>query len=151
MAKILKVKIEVTHVNNATQYVGYPKEWMDNKSKISSILYPQDRTDEVVENGKIYHIVYPVLPDDVYELMKNLPICSEPDLSELSRYADKHAPQITRISDQEKVLQILSKAALEEKLTKEEKDALNPDNPTPGIIKSKKWIDTLQDYGVTNV
>ena len=149
--KILKVKIEVTHEGGATQYVGYPKEWLDNKSKISIILYPQDRTDEVMENGKIYHIVYPILPDDVYDLMKGLPICSEPNLDELTTYSDKHMPQITKITDQDKVLSILAKVALDEKLTKEDRDALNPENSARGISKSKRWIDNLKDYGVTNV
>lgn len=151
MSKILKVKVEVTHINGATQYVGYPKEWLDNKSKISAILYPADRTDEVSENGKTYQIVYPIIPDDVYDLMKNLPICSEPNLAELTAYADKHVPQTIRITDQDKVLAILAKAALDEKLTKEEKDALDPNNPTAGVTKTKKWTENLITYGVTNV
>ena len=149
--KILKVKIEVTHVNGATQYVGYPREWLDNKERIPTILYPSDKTDEIIEGGKIYQVVYPILPDDVYDIMKRLPICSEPTKAEIEAYSDKHLPQTIIINDQNKILTILAKAALEEKLTKEEKDALNPDKPTSGVTKTKKWTDNLIEYGVTNI
>jgi hypothetical protein len=149
--KILKVKIEVTHNNGATQYVGYPKEWLDNKEKISNILYPGDRTDEVGEGGKLYQIVYPVLPDDLYDKMKNLPICSEPNLAELTAYSDKHAPQVERITDENKVIGILAKTAQGKVLTKADKDALDPENPTPGITKTKRWIDEIKQYGITNL
>ena len=150
--KLLKVKIEVTHVNGATQYVGYPRIWLDNKERIQEILYPADRTDEVNENGKLYQIIYPVLPDDVYEQMKNLSICYEPNLIELTAYSEKHAPQFERITDEKKVLAILAKVALGEELSKEEKDTLDPEKPASGISKSKKWIDGIREkYADLNI
>ena len=149
--KILKVKIEITHDNGATQYIGYPKIWLDNKEKIKEILYPSNRTDEVGEGGKLYQIVYPILPDDLYEQMKTLPICSEPDPAELAAYSDKHAPQAERITDEKKVIAILAKTARGEVLAKADKDALDPENSTPGITKSKRWVDEIKKYGITNL
>lgn len=149
--KILKVKIEVTHENGGTQYIGYPKIWLDNTNKIPEILYPKDRTDEVDENGKTYQIVYPVLPDDLYEKMKDLPICSEPNLTEFTIYSDKHAPSVEVINNQQKVISILAKVGRKQILTKQEENALDPDNQEIGINKTEKWTDKIQKYGITNI
>ena len=70
--KVLKAKICITHKNGATQYIGYPQIWLDNKEKIPMILYPNDRSDEILNReGKLCQIVFPVVPDDLaMELLK---------------------------------------------------------------------------------
>ena len=64
--KVLKAKIEVVHPNGtSTEYKDYPQVWLDNKEKLQAILYPKDRSDEVSENGKLYQILYPLVPDEL--------------------------------------------------------------------------------------
>jgi len=46
-------------------------------------------------------------------------------------------PQVTKITDQNKVLELVSKVALGKTLTAKEKKVLDPDDPTQGIGKSE--------------
>lgn len=149
--KLLKAKIEVTHENGATQYVGYPQLWLDNKEKIPAILYPKDRTDELDENGKTYQIVYPVVPDDLHPEFLQDALFSEPDLIELQAYNDKHSPSIEKISDADRVLSILTKVARNEALTPEEKLALDPASTEPGVTTTKDFLQIAKDYGCDNI
>jgi len=46
-------------------------------------------------------------------------------------------PQVTRVTDQEKMLLLVAKVARDGKLTADEKAALDPDDPSLGIGKSR--------------
>lgn len=48
-------------------------------------------------------------------------------------------PQVTRVNDEQKVLLIVAKAALNEKLSPADKRALDPEDPTPGVGRSKPF------------
>ena len=140
--KILKALVKVNHDNGGTQYI-YPQIWLDNKENIPTILYPTDRSDEV--DG--CQIVYPVVPDDVADLLLQNEGFSVADSVELQAYSDKHYPIVDRVVDQNKVITILAKATLGAALSTEEKNALDPTNPEPGIIKTKSFIEIARDYG----
>ena len=59
---------------------------------------------------------------------------------------NKWTKQTEKIVDLEKVLMILAKVAREEPLNQTEKDAINPDNPEPGINKSKPFEESLNEF-----
>lgn len=145
--KIIKAKVLITHDNNATQYF-YPQIWLDNKEKIPSILYPQDRTDEVADSNKLYQIVYSIVPDDLYAELLKLPEFSVPSQAEVQSYTDKHAPKRETMQDEGKVLSILAKVGRGVILNQQEKDALNPAHPEKGLGMSKDFVETCNDYGV---
>lgn len=150
--KILKAKIEVSHANGGTEYLGYPAMWLAHKEKIPAILYPTDRSDEIEEGGKTYQFVYPCVPDDVADILLSSPdgLITLADQSEVVAYADKHLPSREIISDQSKVLAIVAKAARGEKLNEAEVNALDPEHPDEGVTKTKPWLDRVTEaYGVT--
>lgn len=51
-----------------------------------------------------------------------------------------------KITDATRVIQILAKVARKESLTAEEEKAIDPNDPTPGIVKSKSFEESLNDY-----
>ncbi len=149
--KVIKASIEVTHENGGTQYVGYPKVWLDNKERIPAILYPNDRTDEVQKDGKLSQVVYPVIPDDleVAFLAEGFELA---DPAELKAYSDKHTPSRETITDQTKILMILSKVALDTPLTQKEKEALDPTKPEAGITLTKTFVEMVKEqYAPDNI
>lgn len=145
--KILKAKIETNHEGNKTTNI-HPDIWIANKERIPTVLYPQDRTDEIVENGKLYKIAYPVVPDDLADEFIKDPNFSLADKTELTVYSNKHCPVRNITTDQNRVNDILAKIALDKPLTQEDKDAINPDHPAKGINKSQSFIELAQSYGV---
>jgi len=151
--KILKALIEVQHPDaNSTQYMGYPQVWLDNKERIPAILYHSTREDEIQQDGKLYQTAFLVVPDDLaVELLKEENI-TEAARPEVDSFAAKHYPIKTMINDQDAVLAITAKAALGETLTKEEKDALDPNSPVKGIIKTKPWVEAIEEqYGTVEL
>ena len=70
------------------------------------------------------------------------------EITEEEALADgnKWTRQTEKIVDQEKVLMILAKVARNEPLNQTEKDAIDPDNPEPGINKSKPFEESLNEF-----
>ena len=54
-------------------------------------------------------------------------------------------PQVTKITDENKILDILDKVHNSQGLTQLEKDVINPDNAELGINKSTAFTDMLND------
>lgn len=149
--KVIKAKIKVTHDGGATQYV-YPKLWMDNVSRIPQVTYPNDRSDEVIDKSETFQIVYPVVPDDLYEemLTKEPDVFSVADQIEFEAYSDKHYPQKEIITDTNAVLVVLARAQKGEVLTQGDKDILDPNSPVQGISRTERVVDTvITKYGAT--
>lgn len=145
--KLLKAKVKITHNDGATQYT-YPQIWLNNKERIPSILYPKDRTDELVEGNALYQVVFPVVPDDLYDEFLKLPEFSIPSQAEVQSYTDKHLPKREVMQDESKVLSLLAKVGRGNALTQQEKDALDPAHPTKGLGMSKDFVEICNDYGV---
>jgi len=147
--KIIKAKIKVTHDGGGTQYV-YPQIWLDNVANIPMVTYPNDRTDEVVDRTGSYQIVYPAVPDELYNKMlaEHPEIFSVANRLEFETYSDKHYPVKDRITDQDAVMTVLAKVALKEVLTETDEAVINPTSPTAGINKTERVVDTVtQKYG----
>lgn len=149
--KILKAKIYVDRSGGNTTYI-YPQEWLDNKEKFPSILYPSDRTDDGVDAKGTFQYVYPIMDDTTADMLiaKYADEFTTTSLPEVTAYADKHAPKKTVINDQQKVITLMAKALLGgtlEVLTKEEKDALDPKKSTNGIVETPAWTDIITQYG----
>ena len=143
--KLIKAKIEVEHPNaSSTRFVGYPREWLDNKEKIVSVLDPGDRKEEIEENGKIYKILYAVCQDDIFDLLTSLEGIESADKQVARAYAEQKYPPRMITTDQEAVNAVLVKVAKGETLTKKEKEAIDPDFPEPGVSRTKNWIDNVE-------
>lgn len=145
--KLLKAKVKITHNGGGTQYT-YPQIWLDNKERIPAILYPKDRTDELVEGNMLYQVVFPVVPDDLYDELLRLPEFSIPSQTEVRAYTDKHAPKREVMQDEEKVLSLLAKVGRGATLNQQEKNALDPAHPEKGLGMSKDFVEVCNDYGV---
>jgi hypothetical protein len=146
--KVLKAKIYVDRSQGNTTYT-YPQEWLDNKEKFPSILYPADRTDDATDVGGTYQFVYPIMDDATADAL----LAKYPDsffstsLAEVSAYAEKHAPQTTVINNQTKVLTLIAKTVIGQTLTQLEKDALDPTKSVDGVITTPPWTDQITQHG----
>jgi hypothetical protein len=147
--KVIKAKIKVDQSQGSTQY-EYPSIWLANKERIPMIVYPNDRSDQVSDEKGEYQIVYPVVPDDLYEEMLKLhPEQFEPaGQAEFEQYADKHHPRKVVTLDQNKVNEIVSKIALGKPVTKDEKNSINPEVDGGAVVKSKRVVDEVIEMGV---
>lgn len=149
--KIIKAKIKVTHDNGGTQYV-YPQLWLDNKERIPMISYQSDRTDEITTGQNTYQTCYPLVPDDLYAQMlaQHPEIFSVTNQVEFEAHSAKHNPTKQTITDKDALLTFLTKVALGETLTKEEKDKLDPKKEGAFITETPKEIDVaITKYGAT--
>ncbi|MBW1976261.1 MAG: hypothetical protein JRI45_12000 [Deltaproteobacteria bacterium] len=59
---------------------------------------------------------------------------------------NKWTKQREKIIDEQKVIGILAKVARDKPLTQREKNALDPDNPEPGINKSRSFGEGLNEF-----
>lgn len=72
--------------------------------------------------------------------------CVEVNDAEAEADGGKWMPQGEKIVDQNKVMSILAKIGRGEELTKQEKDALDPDKDEPGINKTKSFKDAHKEH-----
>ena len=153
--KLLKANIEVIHPDAKSTKYNYPGEWLENKepSKMPAVLFPENRSDEFERGGRIYQTLYPVVTDEVADILLALGgDFSLAELADVQAYADKHAPQRVIPTDASKVLEILAKNALGGVLTEEDRAALDPNNPTSrGLSISQSFIDLAKEYGCDNI
>lgn len=145
--KILKAKVYVDQSGGKTTYI-YPQVWLDNKEKFPAIMYPNDRTDQGTDEGGTYQWVYPVVPDDLAATLLALPEFSAPTRADVQAYADKHWPAVETILDSTKVLTVVAKILRQEALTLDERKALDPADPTPGVNRTVDFLKRAEtDYG----
>ena len=119
--KILKVKIDMQHKGGVTHH-NYPPQY--DAEKIQILGYGKG------------HCIGWVKDVDAPKFLES------PDIVEMNRDntvldLEDWNPQVERITDDKKVIQILAKVARGEILTQIEKDAINPDNPERGINKTE--------------
>lgn len=150
--KVLKAYIEIEHPSpTSTNYIGYPQLWLDNATRIPLVLTPNDRSDEVVHNGKLCQILYPVVPDDLLDQFLAIDGITLADPNELEAYSDKHTPRTESITHERVFNKIMLKFMRGEPLSKKDRDALDPTNPEPGVTMSKSFTDLADEYGATNL
>lgn len=69
----------------------------------------------------------------------------EVDLNDAKTIGDNWTEQTEKITDEKKVLMICAKAIRGEALSQAEKDAIDPEKDTPGIIRTKKFSEILDE------
>lgn len=145
--KIIKAKVYIDQDTGSTVY-HYPDIWLKNKESIPAILYPQDRSDQGTDERGKFQIIYPVVPDDLATELLKLPEFSPANQKELEQYSLKHQPIKEVITDQSTVIKATLKLAKGQSLAQKEIDALDPDSPEPGIVKTKAWhVFVEEEYG----
>jgi DNA mismatch repair ATPase MutS len=143
--KILKVKIGRNQGVNGTVYT-YPVEY--DPSKIQVLCYEttnMDNYDGVVDRGNDYEYCVGVVQDaDAAEFLVSADI-EELDYSTATTDCATWVKQVEKITDQTKVLSILSKVHNSEALTAEEEAAIDPNDTTTGINNSKSFQEMLDE------
>ena len=145
--KIIKAKVYIEQTNSVTRYTEYPTGWLENKSSIPDILYPQDRTDHGTDEKGLFQILYAVVEDDAYEVIIQSPLTSVPTREEIETYQAKHRAVREVVKNEDNVIKILAKTARGIELNQKEKDVLDPEKSEEGINKSRTFLDTAEnDY-----
>lgn len=145
--KILKARIKRgPNAKGGTHYT-YPPNYDATKIKFGPVY----EKDAKINHDKYQDIIFGVLDGDEVEFLKDNGVVDGEHTFTVSEISQESAntlgntwvDQINKIVDQTEVLRICAKAAIGEVLTKEEKDALNPDNATLGINKTQTFEESL--------
>lgn len=150
MKKLIRVRIQRNQTANLVSY-KYPSKY--DETKIQVICYENQITGKMADinnRGNVDEYLIGVVEDiylnsfvdgiDIVEITRN----------QAEQFVDQDLDtKYSRVIDQKKVLLILAKAALDEKLTKEDKDVLDPKNTeSGGIIETKSYKERFDQYGV---
>jgi len=130
MSKIVKVKIKMEDLAGGGTHNVYPKGY--NASKISVLAY--GGSEETI--GRFGYCIGIVKDEDLTSFLQTDDIVEILE-EEANEFGRKYRPQRVTISDQNKVIEILAKSALDNKLSDEDKKAINPEDETLGINKTK--------------
>ena len=145
MSKILKVKVgrEMTP-GKGTHYV-YPPEY--DPQKIEVLCYESVGEEKKVKdrgNRGYEYLIGVVKNEDSVGFLKSRDII-EVDENKASVLGRVWRPHVERITDTNRVLLILSKVARNEPLTEEDRKSIDPEESTPGIVKSKIFDELLRN------
>ena len=143
--KILKVKIKRTQTASGTHY-EYPKEYI--ASKINVLCYetmsPTGDTD-VKNRGNTDEFCIGVVQDkDAAGFLKSADIV-EVDKATAKTLGVRWTVQVEKINNQDEVIRIAKKIVANQALTVDEKKALDPEDTTSGIVKSKHIADVIDE------
>lgn len=156
--KILKVKIQRNKSAAKTSYV-YPLEY--NPLKIQVIAY-ETMSDDGVSDGELregsnfhdgqsfeYMIGY-VKDADAAAFLAS-PDIVEIDRAEAEIIGARWIKPVQKITDQDAILTVLAKAALDQPLTADDKKVLDPNDPTAGVVMTKDITQILDDISAKSV
>ncbi len=147
--RFLKIKIQRERKEGSTHY-GYPQPYYDMLDIKIGPIYEggipenlqaiwdratKDKGDEFVLVGVSNDIKTAIDSPDIEEL-------DELSFKDIGSSWTKQAEKIT---DQDKVLSIIAKSVIGKPLTQIEKDALDLNNPEPGINLSKSFNQTVDE------
>jgi len=147
--KIIKVKIKKEKKDGATQFT-YPKVCQDNNHSqhVTYVAYEADASNypaDYADGGKIVeeYAVGVIEEGDVFNALVADDDIEEMNETDANTFGKTWKPQVTKITDEQKVILILAKE--EKDRTQEEKDALDPENEEEGINKTPefnitKWL-----------
>jgi hypothetical protein len=133
MAKIVKVKMNRVQSGSRIQN-SYPAPY--DPKKVQVIAY-----EDLGNVNKPYCIG--VVKDEDLAAFTASPDIVEISQQEAETFGAVWRPQVKKITDMNKVLNILDKVHNSSDLTQAEKDAINPDNAELGINKSTAFTDLL--------
>jgi len=154
--KLIRMRIKRTKTPEKTHY-DYPSCYDAKKVKFGPI-YEGAMPENVVlinqRNQGDEFIVIGTTDEDAAEFLKaegsqeqDFEFGAE-EITEEEALADGNVwtKQREKITDQDKVLQILAKVARDETLTQQEKDAIDPSKDEPGINMSKSFEVSLNEF-----
>lgn len=112
----------------------WPDWWGEVYQKVDVVAY-EDHPDRL---GTQTEGAVCVCDDETWEkiAVKEDPLVMQLTEAAANEKGQAWRPQITRVTDEQKVLLITAKVALGQILSSEEKKALDPDDPAPGVGKS---------------
>lgn len=145
MAKILKVKIKRDQTPERTHYT-YPPEYDARKIQVmvyESIL-PENLQIVKDRGNKDEYLLGVVKDEDAAQFLASKDI-AEINYNIALNQGNQWTKQVLKMTDPEKIALICQKVANDEALTTEEKNALDSDNPEPGVMKSKSFQEALDE------
>lgn len=149
MNKILKVKIKRTQDSSGTHYT-YPAFYVAEKFKV--IIYEtllEGKYDDVVNRGNDYEFVIGIVDEKDLAFFLQSSDIIEIDRIEAEQFIGNDLDKSeTIITDSKKVLIVLSKVAIDQVLTNDDKKVLDPNDVTTGVNKTKTLSEALDEYGV---
>lgn len=136
------------NAQGGTHYT-YPPNYDPKKIKFGPVY----EKDAKINHDKYQDIIFGVVDGDEVDFLKDngcvdgLHTFTVEEISQndANTLGNTWITQREKIVDQTEVLKICAKAVIGTALTQEEKDALNPDNPTPGINKTKSFEESLNE------
>ena len=153
--KLLKLKINRAENNGRTHYT-YPSCYDAKKVKFGPIYegaLPENILSIRSRDSDYEYIIFGVNDSDADSFTISAVedgfnfVSEELTEEEMLSYGNIWTKQRDKITDQIKVISILAKVARnDEELTQVEKDSINPDNPEPGINKSKSFQEALDEF-----
>ena len=149
MKILVKVRIQRIQDATGTHYI-YPAAYIPEKIQV--ICYETMLTGkiaDVVGRGNDHEFMVGVIDEadkDQFLKSSNITVLTRQEAENF--IGTDLTASINKITDENKVLLICAKAALGETLTDDDKKALNPDDPTAGIGRSRNYSETLDAHGV---
>ena len=143
--KIVKIKARFIIEGPLKKYV-YP-EWYD-ASKINVLCYEsfsEEGKVDIQTRGAQEEYLIATVDDEYGAIIVKEKDCSEMQEEEAIEVGSRWRKQIVKINDESSFINIISKNARGIALTEEEKKSLDPDDPTPGIGKSKSFRNLLKE------
>jgi len=161
--KLIKLKIKRTQTSGKTSYEYPTPYYVATKVKygpiyegglneiVESDIKPRGNKDEYILIGVADEDFDSFMQADGYEKNGFIFEAKEIDKVKTLEHGNKWTgPQTEKITDQAAVMKILVKIAKKEKLTVDENKAIDPDDPTPGIVKTKSFEEGLDEALVGN-
>jgi len=140
MAKIIKAKVYVKRTSQGTSYSGgYPIGLATNKT-----IWLAEGDDGKDSKGTYVIKLAIVLDNSIANTAIATGQAWEVGKTEANEFGRKLIPQKVKMTDGQKVAQILDKQAKGGTLTQKEMDTLDPDNEEVGVNRSKLF--DINDY-----
>jgi hypothetical protein len=136
MAKIVKVKISRELLSGGRIRNTYPPEYDSTKIRVLSY-------EDLNDVNKTFCIGV-VSDADAPAFLESADI-TEVTSTEARTLGTSWRPQVTKITDEQTIISILNKVRNSQSLTQAEKDAINPDNATFGVNKSRPFNELLTE------
>lgn len=162
--KLIRMKIRRTQGGGATHY-DYPTPHYDPQKVVYGPIY-EGGLDEVVQSNIVprgnidEYILIGVADGDLIQFMKAEGYVyggftyGAVEVDKIAALVDGNkwtGPQVNKITDPNKVIEVLAKIARKETLTIEEEDAINPDKrDVKGIVKTKSFEEGLDEAIAAN-
>lgn len=145
MAKILKIRIKRTQKITGTFYT-YPPEY--DSRKIQVLVYESSlkvNEQSIINRGNQDEYLIGVVRDSDAPGFLSSSNVEEIDYSTAVDLGNLWRPQVVLLTGPQNIVDVLLKVHNKKTLTKLDKKVINPDDSTPGLIKSRSFINRLNN------